>query len=429
MTGAAMTETAVYPARPLVTWRTLEWWGIGLSLFLLSGAVFPLLGIADDNRLDDSERAALRAMSLPIYLLTLAMFARHPIQFAMAILRSWPLVLLVGLAWLSVLWSIDAATTLRRAFALTMSTLLAFALAVRFTPRQYLLLSALVLGACMVLSLVFLALVPHLAITPSDGTLRGVFVHKNVLGWAACVSVVASMALMADEAAGMRRLGYALVGPSLACLLLSTSATSIVATFAGLALLAFYRALVRKHGLARWVLVLVFLQVTALFLIGLSNFLVPLLDALGKDSTLTGRLPLWELIDEKIRLHPLIGYGYQAFWEDGNAQKWQIVDKILWEPPHAHNGLRETLLGLGLVGAVLLGVVLVRAFLQGAARHCAAPRDGWLWINLSFGVILFLNLTESIVLMQNDVLWIMSSAGIAMVGLRRSARAPGAYRP
>ena len=415
--------SAVAAGHPGLTlrWRTLEWWGCGIALFLQTGAVFPLLVMGADGTLDDSARATLRLVALPAYLISLVLLARHPKSLLALLRNNLPLVFLLALPFLSVAWSVSPSVSLRRAVGLLLSMLLAYVLAMRFTPRQLMVLVALVLGICMALSLALMVMAPGLARMPQEADLRGVFLHKNVLGWYATLSALVSSLVAFDRTSTLRRWGLVLLIASIACLALSGSATALVSAISAASLVGFYVALARLRGLRRVLLVLVFLQLVVLLMISMRELLVPILEALGRDATLTGRVPLWALVDDRIANRPLLGYGYQAFWTPANSEAWRVWAAIGWMAPHSHNGIRETMLSLGAVGTVTLVIVVARGLRQGAMLHCRAPRDGWLWLNVMVGAFLGMNLTESLYLSQNDFLFIVFAT--ALVSFSRHARA------
>jgi exopolysaccharide production protein ExoQ len=388
-----------------------------VALFLQTGALFPLLLEGPGGGLDDAARAKLRLLFLPTYAITAALLARHPRQFLAAVRRNLPLVALLGLPVLSVVWSLTPSVSARRTIGLLGAILLAYLLAVRFTPRQIMALVAIVLGACMVLSLALMVGAPHMTVA-SNGDFRGAFFNKNVLGWSATLSMLVCGLMAADRSQAHRRIALGLFVASLICLVASGSATGLVAATAALVLTGFYQLLTRSHGLGRVVFVLLFIQFVAALLLSLQRFLPPLLDALGKDATLTGRVPLWQLVDDAISHRLLIGYGYQAFWTDGSGGAWGIWLQLGWMAPHAHNGFRDTLLSLGLVGFVTLALVMVRALRNGAVLQCRAPDEGWLWLNVWIGTFLVMNLTESILLAQNDVFWTLCVTAIIAFSLR-----------
>jgi O-antigen ligase len=96
--------------------------------------------------------------------------------------------------------------------------------------------------------------------------------------------------------------------------------------------------------------------VLAVILYGL--FLNPgagLVEAVGRDSTLTGRTALWDMV-LSMTVSPWFGAGYESFWLGERLEKiWQAN---WWHPNQAHNGYIEVYLDLGWVGLALLALVI-----------------------------------------------------------------------
>ncbi len=418
---ADFTEFAPVRVDSQPIWRKVEWYGTWISLFLMSGAVFPLMLDQMNGGLGDAERAKLRLLLMPILLFTLILTARHPGQLVLAMRRTLPLALLAGLAIVSTLWSIEPKITLRRAIGLDLTMLLSYLIAIRFTPRQLLSLMSSVLGLSLIASLLLAVASPSIAFMPDGTGLRGVYTHKNVLGWAACISTILAFGLMSDPARQFRRRGKVLLVTSLICLAIAGSASSIFSLLVGTSLLGFYKLLPKTRGIGHVMLLLLALELAAIVLVVLSVFLVPFLESLGRDATLTGRIPLWALVDQRIATRPWLGFGYQAFWAPDKREVLAIFGQVQWMPPHSHNGYRDLLLNFGVVGLVLFAVILVQAMCQGAALHRAAPKEGWAWMNVVIGVMLALNLTESNFVVQNDIYSLLLMTIFVMFALR----APG----
>lgn len=411
-------STSAQPVEFRLRWRTLEWWGCSLALFLNTGALFPLLLMVSSGDLGDAERAKLRLLQLPVMAITFVLLARNTGPFMILLRRSLPLVVLIGLAVLSTLWSIEPNITVRRVVGLIISGCLAGVLAIRFSPRQLLILFAGVVGFTLWLSLAAAVVAPGAAFMPGGEGFRGVYTHKNVLGWAACLGTILAIGLIVDGHSRLRRRGIRLLVISLTALILSGSGTGLISAVVGLVLFGFYGALRRTQGLSRIILILVALETIALLLLGAGFLLVPLLEALGKDATLTGRIPLWVMVDERISVKFWLGYGYQAFWTPGTYGAELIYSALQWTPPHAHNGYRDIMLSFGAVGMVAFLAMIVRAIRQGAALHCNDSKEDWIWMNVMVCVILLMNLTESNLLAQNDIQWLLMMTAIAMFGLR-----------
>lgn len=395
----------------------LECWTLGLSLFLLSGGVFVLLMSAPDGSVPPENRKLLQLLNVPVYASALLTLARRPQTFLLAIRRNLPFALLLALPFVSVLWSVSPGITLKRAIGFALSMLLAYALAIRFTPRQLLVLVALVLGSCMILSLGMLVIAPHLALMPTGPELRGIFSHKNVLGWNAALALIATVALATDSRANLRGVGLALFAASAACLILSQSATSLGVALCAVPLALFYRNLAQADGLGRLLLIVIAFLSTMALLLSFDLVVAPLLESAGKDATLTGRIPLWHLVDQRISERLVLGFGYQTFWTEGNGEAWEIWSNIGWLAPHAHNGYRDSMLSMGLIGTCLLMVVLFRSVRQGAALHCCQPQAGWAWLNVLVGAFLVMNLTESLLLAQNSLLFTLFATAVLQFSL------------
>lgn len=68
-------------------------------------------------------------------------------------------------------------------------------------------------------------------------------------------------------------------------------------------------------------------------------------------STLTGRLPLWNVLFRKAADRPIVGYGYGGFWDTRNTEA--IQKEVGWQAGHSHNCYIEILVNVGLVGLCL----------------------------------------------------------------------------
>jgi len=292
-----------------------------------------------------------------------------------ALLARWlnPFLLaLVALAVASVTWSIDPSVTLRRSIRVitVLVVCVAFVLA-SWHPRRYQNVVRPLLTVMLLGSIVFGVVWPALAIhqeTSAEllGAWRGLANHKNSLG------ALASMGVIFWAHAGLSRevrLATALAGGAVAllCLILSRSATSLMAAVIVTALLAM---LMRSpDGLRPWmpyvvgavVALLVTYTLAVLQLIpGLSLLLSPVSALTGKDLSFTGRTQIWAVLLDHIRLNPGLGTGYGAYWTGPGtgSPSDEFVRLAAFYPGSAHNGYLEIINDLGFVGlACLVGYI------------------------------------------------------------------------
>jgi O-antigen ligase len=118
---------------------------------------------------------------------------------------------------------------------------------------------------------------------------------------------------------------------------------------------------------------------------------VGLVQAMGRDATLTGRTALW---DELLRMtvDPWFGAGFESFWLGQRVETmWR---KYYWHPNQAHNGYLEVFLNLGWMGVALLGFLIVWGYWQVIGAFRRDQEAGRLRLAY-FVVALVYNLTEA----------------------------------
>jgi O-antigen ligase len=121
---------------------------------------------------------------------------------------------------------------------------------------------------------------------------------------------------------------------------------------------------------------------------GISSILI---NALGRDSTLTGRRELWErLLD--FHTNPIVGVGCESFWLGKRLS--EIGEWYWWQANEAHNGYLETYLNLGLIGVSLMIGWMIAAFRYGVLEFWNNPE--WARFRVGFlAVSIVYNWTES----------------------------------
>jgi len=145
--------------------------------------------------------------------------------------------------------------------------------------------------------------------------------------------------------------------------------------------------------------------------IGLLGFLVTFMpdmmfDIIGKERTLTGRTDIWQALVLAIQDKQLLGYGYGAFWHDTNGPSYWVRFSLEWGVPTAHNGWMETWLSAGVVAVILFGLLYLITILLALDRLYRGGVENY-WVILSTVLFLMISLSESTILQQNDLSWVM----------------------
>ncbi len=132
------------------------------------------------------------------------------------------------------------------------------------------------------------------------------------------------------------------------------------------------------------------------------------LEAIGRESSLTGRTGVWEQVlrfahdppPGIVRHNPLIGAGYENFWVGE-----RVIRLRSYGGNQAHNGYLEIYVNLGWIGVILLGILILAGFRSVIAYSRVNPDLGRL--KLAFYVIcLTYNFSEAAFKMMSPV-WMM----------------------
>ncbi|MEH2512179.1 exopolysaccharide production protein ExoQ [Nitrobacteraceae bacterium AZCC 1564] len=191
------------------------------------------------------------------------------------------------------------------------------------------------------------------------GLWRGVFIHKNLLGAAACTSVFIFLFFprLVGTSFGFRVL---CIAAATACLIFAQSAGSWVAICA---LLVFY-CLIRVVPVVGSVLVLIVFGLSGLAFAAFSLFSEDLVAVVGRDTTFTGRTYIWPVALDAVWQKPLLGFG--AYAGTADLMRPLLVGWI--GSADAHNGYLDVLLGTGIVGLGSLLVCISLVLARGIGR-------------------------------------------------------------
>jgi exopolysaccharide production protein ExoQ len=385
-------------------------WGILLATLVTLYSALPTAIVRDVLHLS----VPLWPFYFSIYgLVGLVLAARAPVGRWLA--PQVPLIAYSTLPIVSVAWSEAPVETVLQAATLLGTVMVGICMVTAVRPREALRVFAMacVVGAC--LDFVFSAALPQIGVHqdgPWAGTWKGLHDQKNGLGAISVLSIMILVAAVRDE----RRFGLAnAVGIAIALVVLAASKSTtswLVATTCAPFLLL-------SHGGRRVAALVVPVVITAAIaaMMILPDFAGGLLEALpqlvGKDSTLSNRLPIWVTVDPFIEDRWWLGFGYGAFWSSSVLPATLFQERMFFVPTSAHSSYIEVRLALGMFGiaatlATLIYIVAVLAKAHLAEARPGAIRDPVLPLVLPYLLYLTLtSLTESVLLQRNTIMWVI----------------------
>ena len=275
-----------------------------------------------------------------------------------------PMLLLPMLALLSTLWSRAPDWTAWAGTEFLGTTIIGLTLA-NCVPYRTLLSALLCVLTIMGVASYLDGSVNQVGLT-GEIALVGLYGSKNAFALSAAVlTLVSAICLMQKENPPYLRFASILTALfSFVLLYLAKSIGAAVIALGSFLVIVLTRYLTtRRIGLRKLLIgVLVLGILLAIGLIGTVG-IGDILRAVGKDPTLTGRTILWEAASHQIAQHPILGIGYQAFWQKGFPPAealWTMMHIPIRAGFHFHNLYYHTLVDLGLVGLLLLIALLLR---------------------------------------------------------------------
>lgn len=245
------------------------------------------------------------------------------------------------------------------------------------------------------------------------GRWAGLTGSPNYLGALAFVSIPISMSFLMIW---KRHVFIAFTTFCIASILLinSGSLTSLfcaIFSVLSLALLWFGRG--RTGAVPLWFVLGVLLSAATLLLVAWDP--ETLLEQFGRSSNLTGRTGIWEAAIILIQERPMFGYGLGANTLNLGALHWAT---------HFHNGLLDTAIRTGAVGAFLL----IASFVGVAVRSFRRIKwDPSYIVACSFlGSYLLYNVSEAPVLLARHPIWILFLSFVFLCAAQRKMGVEGA---
>ena len=387
--------------------------------FLMSGSI---PGIAPNQSSEMTHVPATRLMMLVgigsqllINSVIVLLLVRHGRELVRCIgAMQWTAAIIV-LALLSTVWSQAPWLTIRRAIPFGLAALFGLYFAARFPVRKQLS----ILWVTMILvSLGTIALAtafPKIGWDASPGHTgdwQGVFTQKNACGR---VMVLATALTLCMKGSNVRKWMSLVLFTFV--LIMSGSRGAWVIDTALIGAWALQRIIRRLDKKGRAVALCGMAAVlSACAYLGMGYF-PEIMQMLGRNATLTGRTAIWGQVWLAIVKHPLLGYGFSAFWQGLRGQSFHIILALHFVVLHAHNGFLEIWLELGGIGLLLFILSYLRAWRK--IWPAISSERGWdaAWMFCVLVFSLLYNIDENTVLIFNGVFWILYVACVVNIEL------------
>jgi O-antigen ligase len=177
---------------------------------------------------------------------------------------------------------------------------------------------------------------------------------------------------------------------------MSQSRTGWALTLVALALSAGLWVLQKMPGKEALLISLLTLPCAGALAYGVYRYSSTLAVSVGKDPTLSQRTVIWAAVWDAVLKHPILGYGFVAFWNGLYGASQSVVLTSGWALSQAQNGFLDMWLGLGVVGVALIAIMVLKSMRN--ATRCFEVNDSGVYVRwcivVIFSVLLY-NVGES----------------------------------
>ena len=355
-----------------------------------------------------------RLIFTALILLSISILLLRSFDWGRFFQRNFALILLLGFALVSVVWSDFPFIAFKRWFRDLGNYLVILVILSDPRPLEAVGVVLRRLGYLLIpLSILIYKYYPEMGKQYDNWTGTAMFVgattSKNMLGVLCLVSGIFffwdTVTRWSDRKNRQTRkiiaVDLAFFGMTLWVLNLSNSATSTVClAMACIMVVAAQSGWTERHpGLFKSLIPAIFF----VYLILAFGFNVngALAGAVGRDPTLTGRTDIWKAV-LATNTNPLVGTGYGSFWLGPRLNFiWSRVGTV----NESHNGYLETYLNLGLIGVTLLLILLITSYRAICKR--LSPSFGLASLGLAlWTILLFYNMTEAAAF-NGQLLWVV----------------------
>jgi exopolysaccharide production protein ExoQ len=392
-------------------------------VLLLSLGAFANLTVTGPIQTQNMGMLGMQVLWSSLYLIMLTLYFRNCSEPLRNLFRTRPFMILLVFTFLSAIWSDAPGLTLRRSIALALTFVFGAYLASRFTLKEQFRLLAWAFAICIVFSFIF----ELLGLNPSEGIpgWYGVFFHKTELGrnFALGALVFLFWKRVEPDHRKLALLGFIF---SAILVVLSRDVTSLVTLLVLLIVFPYVERVIRWNTARAIAAIIALLMFGGLSILYVSEHLGEVTGLLGKDPLLTGRVPLWILSAAMALRRPWLGYGFSASWLPDDAYTQRIWHVLGWMPPHAHNGVLELWLELGLIGTSIFMLIYIHYCLR-AIRLLRKTRESVATWPLVFLLFFFItNFTESFFVTTNSIFFLLYVTSAFMCKEKESPRIGGA---
>jgi exopolysaccharide production protein ExoQ len=342
-------------------WHLVLGWVLLIPLicFCENGTLVPNVGdaaVAATSGVPNNHGSASHMVTVAFVLLICSILILSSLPRVLAVgMRMKVLLALPTLAVVSCLWSEDPLQSVVSGMMLLIFTVFALYVGTRFSFQQQFDLIMLVGSVVLPLSIALALFVPGIGVSVAGWS--GIFAQKqNCAG----VCTLCLITALHWKCAGFYQKIFRTASILMSVLLIamSQSRTGWALAFVALLLTATVWIMQRMPRKESLLVLLIGLAAAAGTAVAIHSAFSTILTDVGKDPTLSQRTDIWAAVWIEIIKHPILGYGYNAFWKGLYGPSHQVVVASGWDVFQAQDGFLDVWLSVGILGVGIIALMV-----------------------------------------------------------------------
>lgn len=412
-------------AAPSPVWHLVLGWILLVPMLFLSamGTFIPQKGDPAFGATGESPASSAQHMiGVAVVTLLFSILIASRFSPVLAACRRMKLLLALPIfAIASTAWSVQPRRSIVSGIVLLVFTLFAIYVGTRFNVQRQFELIMLTGAVALPISIALVLFVP--SIGASAAGWRGLFGHKQNC---AAVCMLWLITALHWRCSGIYQKIFKVVY-ILMCgvmIVMSHSRTGWALTLIALVLWASLRAMQKMPPRETLLVVLLTLPCVGGLAFAALRYSSTITTSVGKDPTLSERTVIWSAVWDAILRHPVLGYGFVAFWNGLYGASQSVVLTSGWALAQAQNGFLDMWLALGAVGVALIAAMVIQA-MRNAMRgfHLEGKGPYARWCIVVILTILLYNIGESSLALLHMVWFLFVLACVDLNQLASSTRA------
>ncbi|WP_310414118.1 O-antigen ligase family protein [Chamaesiphon sp. OTE_8_metabat_110] len=323
------------------------------------------------------------------------------------LIRDPCLLFILVLTLLSALWSRSPSFTFKGSLVIVGTSLYAVHIAKHYSIARMTAILRFLCAVILIVGAIFCIVLPSFSVNEKGW--QGIMSFPIRTGTFAALGIVLWLAHLISTR-NQKSLSLGIIAIFLIVLVRSNSAQALLTLIALLGIFITQYLFKKLQAKQATVASVIFLAIGLCLFFVIESHTRGIFEALGKDTTLSGRTDFWPTVIATLNHHnPLLGFGVYGFWQpwqgDDNPARY-IINANGFVPPNAHSGFLDLALEIGWLGLFLFACSFLKLTIN-AVRFAIESKTQTAFVPIILVAYIFISNFSETQLFSDVYIWFL----------------------